>query len=147
MKACIRLLTAALIGLPAGQALAAKHPAKPAASAGQTWKVGRCTLSLPKGWSDYRGGKADPKDREFNVTIGSASSAASMTSTLKAMNGRMVTDGKDVAVMRVDLRRRGARQFWAVTKSSPACRATVTYGEEAQASAARKIAESLKRGR
>lgn len=70
-----------------------------------------------------------------------------MAKTLKAMNGRTVEDGKDLLVMRVDLRRRDARQYWAVTKSAPACRATVTYGDADQEAAARKIAQSLKRRR
>jgi hypothetical protein len=145
VKACIHLLSALLLVAP-GAALAASHHAAKPAAAGQTWKVGRCSLTLPKGWSDHQGGKADPKDHAFNVTIGSASSAASLAATLTAMNGRTVSDGKDLAVLRVDLRRRGAQQYWAVTKSSPACRATITYPQAAQESAARKIAESLKRG-
>jgi hypothetical protein len=146
VKAYIWLFTAALITLPASEGLAAKPPAKARPAAVQTWKLGRCSLSLPKGWGDHRGGKADPKDHAFNATLGSASSAASMASTVKAMNGRVVADGKDLMVLRVDLRRREARQYWAVTKSTPACRATITYAGD-QESAARKIADSLKRSR
>lgn len=138
-----------LIVAPLDGAVAAARHAKPksAASAGQTWRWGRCSVSIPKGWGDYRGGKADPKDHEFNVTLGAAASGTSMAKTLKAMRGRTISDGKDSTVVRVQLRRRGAQQYWAVTKSTPACRATVTYDGPAQEGTARKIAESLKRGR
>lgn len=156
MKAYAWLIPAALIVLPAGGSLAAAHhAAKPAHKvkvkaetvSGQAWNWGRCSVSIPKGWGDYRGGKASPKDHEFNVTLGGASSSGSMASTLKAMNGRTVHDARDLSVTRVDLRRRGSQQYWAVTKSSPACRATVTYDGSKQEAEARRIAQSLKRRR
>jgi hypothetical protein len=151
LKALSWLIPAALIAMPASGAIAApQHPAKghnakAEAASGQTWTWGRCSVSLPKGWGDYHGVKASPKDHEFNVTLGGSSSSASMAATLKAMNGRTVQEAKDISVMRVDLRRRGAQQYWAVTKSTPACRATVTYSGPDQEPGARKIAQSLKR--
>jgi hypothetical protein len=154
VKAYSWLIPAALIAVAAGSALAAPrhatapaHKAKAAAASGQTWSWGRCSVRLPKGWGDYRGGKASPKDHDFNVTLGGASSSVAMASTLKAMHGHTIEDGKDLTVTRVNLRRRGSRQYWAVTKSTPACRATVTYGGPDQEAAARKIAQSLKRRR
>jgi hypothetical protein len=159
VKAYICIIAAALMAATTAPAFAApRHPAGPAhkskpkparkgraASSGQTWRWGRCSVEIPKGWGDYRGGKASPKDHQFNVTLGGASSFKSMTGTLKAMNGRLVHDAKDLSVTRVQLRRRGAQQYWAVTKSAPACRATVTYEGAEQEKAARKIADSLRR--
>lgn len=153
MKAFAWLIPAALIVVPASGALAAPHhpakvqKAKVEAVSGQTWSWGRCSVVIPKSWGDYHGIKASPKDHEFNVTLGGGGSSASMASTLKAMNGRTVHDALDLSVTRVDLRRRGAQQYWAVTKSTPACRATVTYDGSSQGPAALKIAQSLKRRR
>jgi hypothetical protein len=117
------------------------------AIAGATYASGRCHLTIPKSWSDYHGGKADPKDRGFNVTLGRAGDPRSMTATLKAMHGRVISDTADMVLMQVDLRGRGARQYWVVTKPGPGCRATVTFADSAHEAGARKIAQSLKKGR
>jgi hypothetical protein len=132
---------------PAKHASHARSRVSAKAAAGQAYASGRCRLTIPKGWSDFHGGKADPRDRTFGVTIGRVADARSMTATLKAMHGRVVSDKADMTLVQVALRGRDARQYWVLTKPGPGCRATVTFADAGQEAAARKIAESLRKSR
>ena len=152
MKASICVLAAALLAAPAGAVLAApaKAPthstAKPVkAASGQTYASGRCRVTIPKSWTDHRGGKADPADRDFNVTLGRAGDPKAMASMVKAMGGRLLSDEPGLTLMQVGVRGRGAKQYWSLTKPGPGCRATVTYSDSDQEAAAKKIAQSLKK--
>lgn len=166
MKASICALAAVLVASAGGPALAKAPPAKaPArtkaapvkapvrhaarhrahAIAEQAWATGHCKVTLPGSWSDWHGGKADPKDRGFNVTLGHAGDPKAMVSAVKAMRGKVLSDKPDLVLMQVEVRGRGSRQFWAVTRPGPGCRATVTFSDHEVE--AKKIAQSLKKGR
>lgn len=149
------MLAAAFLAAPGAVAVAApvKAPAHPSAkarpkattkvSSGQEYASGRCRVTIPKSWTDYHGGKADPADRGFNVTLGRAGDPKAMAAMVKAMGGRLIADEPGLTLMQVGVRGRGAKQFWAMTKPGPGCRATVTFSD--QAAAAKKIAQSLKK--
>lgn len=153
MRASICVLVAVAVAASTGPALAALAKARPtvhakarhAAAGGQTWTSGRCRLAIPKSWGDRQGGKADPKDHGFNATLGRAGDPGSLAATVRAMRGRVLVDAPDMVLMSVDLRGRGARQYWAVTRPGPGCRATVTFSEPSQDAEAKKIAQSLRK--
>jgi hypothetical protein len=161
VKASICTLAAVLLGASPGLALSApaKATVKPATShhhhrtrhaakvGDQTYASGRCKVTIPRTWTDSNGAKADPKDREFSVTLGGASNPKSLAATIKAMRGRTVSETPAQTLMKVDLRVRGATQYWAISKPAPGCRATVTFSDASQEAAARKIVESLQKAR
>lgn len=148
MKVTISVLAALLLAASASSASSAsKAHSKPAAKAptGQTYARGHCRVTVPRSWTDYRGGRADPKNREFGVTLGSVGDSKSMTATVKAMHGRTLSDESSLTLMMVRLRGRDAKQYWSITKPGPGCRATVTFADFDHDAAAKKIAQSLKK--
>jgi hypothetical protein len=107
-----------------------------------------CVITIPADWVESTGGTgAHSADRGFVVTIRGFVNAEidSVVDGMKKMKAKVVDDNTSRVLLQMPVTGTAKTQWIQITKTSPlACRASVTYSEESQAGAARKIAETVK---
>ncbi len=137
MRQLAHLALAALMAAPAA--------AQARAAASQAYVTNHCRVTLPGSWSKRRdGGMGAPGDPAFSVVITRSPTAPAMDKLARMLGGRIVSDSHDRVLMMVPrVGREGARQYWAVTKTSPSCRVTVTFPGPSKEAEARRIADSV----
>ena len=106
-----------------------------------------CVITIPADWVESVGGTgAHSADLTMVVTIRGFVNAEidSLVDGMKKMKAKVVDDSPARVLLQLPLAG-GKTQWIQITKTSPlACRASMTYSEDSQAAAARKIAETVK---
>jgi hypothetical protein len=113
----------------------------------------RCELSIPSDWIVIRsdefavqvGAAAHSADRALGVlVVGFNSDIPSFVSAMKLGKATVVDENESRVLLQRSNSRTGKKSYIQITKTSPmACRASITFSEDSEADAARKIAESV----
>jgi hypothetical protein len=121
----------------------------PLAAAGtEPFVSGGCQLQIPSGWAPViRRAMGPPGQKAFYVKTLQAPTADLLTQQVTGMGGKVVYDKPNLRLIEVTLSNAGKtnKQFWAITKSTPACGGIATTPAGPQEAQARSIAETISR--
>ena len=118
--------------------------AAPGLSRAAVYKVGHCQVTVPDGWVTSRSRIARP-DKKVWASLMEAPTAAEIVTVYRNLKAPVVSDGPGLTLMAETASYGGLtnKQYHAITKTSPACDADVTFPNGPDDALGRQIALSV----